>query len=136
MTTPSVQVPLAAFVRGFDGAYGRLQRALADGEASADDAFPPLFEALNWAVALVDLVRSTGAVIAIDVDDLHGLRFARARAHHQWATALETQDILLPPPVITAGGAGRRGGGATIIRPVSAKGLGLDRCGSAVSAGS
>jgi hypothetical protein len=49
--------------------------------------FFPLFEALNWSVALADNLRSVGT--PLDAPVVVGLRFVRNRVHHQWAQALE-----------------------------------------------
>jgi hypothetical protein len=88
---------------GFAEAYGRFQAAQAVGDAEA--TFRALFEALNWAHAIDDLIALTwsprgkvegygwrgdpalggGETLASVMD---GLRYARNRAHHQWAEAV------------------------------------------------
>lgn len=58
------------------------------------ERFIPLFETLNWAVAIMDkesTLREDEIVVA--------LRFARNRVHHQLAEALEPRDV--PRAVIT-----------------------------------
>jgi hypothetical protein len=118
-TFPPKRVALATFVRGFDEAYSRLTAAISTHESSPDDVFVPMFEALNWTVPLWMLAKKTGVTLKIDESDLRGLREARNRAHHQWAEALELEDITLPPaPIIAGGGSGR--GRVTYIRPTSA----------------
>jgi hypothetical protein len=88
---------------GFAYAYERFQEGQAAGDAEA--TFRALFEALNWAVAIDDLIALTwsprgkvegyawrndgalggGETLARVMD---GLRYARNRVHHQWADAL------------------------------------------------
>jgi hypothetical protein len=82
-----------------------------------DDTFLPLFEALNWAVALSDLAKKTGTAIAIPPDELLGLRFARNRVHHGWGQALEVGDVLWPQPLVMT----NRPGGSRLIGPVVVK---------------
>jgi hypothetical protein len=111
--------PLPTFVRGFDEAHARLSDAISGAEMPPDEAFLPLFEALNWSVALSRLAADQGVAIAAPEDDLQGLRFARNRVHHQWANALELVNITIPPPPIRGGGGGRRGGRVVMVRPAS-----------------
>ena len=75
-----------------------------------EPAFFALFEALNWAVALDDVIAETwrphgereGFNWRSLVDGgelLDGVRYARHRVHHQWADALrrrEGVDTILP----------------------------------------
>ncbi|WP_207084979.1 hypothetical protein [Nocardioides sp. S5] len=88
---------------------------------NASDVFLPLFEALNWAVALDDQVRAHWAPEGIPLDwswrtrvaggDLvnavrcavNAVRCARNRVHHQWADALvlrEGMSAPLTPPLV------------------------------------
>src|SRR5579864_256950 len=97
-TVPRAQVTARLLLRGFDAAYQRLRPYVTDPHSLPDDAFLPLFEALNWLVVLSDLARASGDPVPVDPDDLLGLRFARNRTHHQWAMALEAKDFALPPP--------------------------------------
>jgi hypothetical protein len=95
------RVPLATFHAGFEAAVHRFHEA----SASRDplDVFPPLFEALNWAVVIDDRIsahwkaRRHGPMTKDSSswsdgytfgDTAKGVRFARHRVHHQWADAL------------------------------------------------
>jgi hypothetical protein len=109
-------VPLATFVRGFDEAHARLSAAISKAETPADDVFLPLFEALNWAIVLAG--KSPNVSISAEEDDLQGLRFARNRAQHQWANAVELRHITSPPAPIP-GGRRRRGPTVRMTRPAS-----------------
>lgn len=99
-------VTVAMMVRGFEGAVDRLEAASGGNDESA--MFCPLFEALNWAVALDDRLGVTwvpdGESLGFDwrtrVHDaqlMAGVRFARNRVHHNWADALELRDGLAFP---------------------------------------
>jgi hypothetical protein len=93
---------------GLDEALDRLQAAVQQRDSSA--AFPPLFESLNWAVALDDRIGEHwapwGKTLATKWRDevaaaavMAGVRFARNRVHHQWADALVLNDgIPFPMP--------------------------------------
>lgn len=117
--SPTERATLPSFVRGFDEAHARLSAAISKAETPADDVFLPLFEALNWAIVLDDLARKSPNVsIAAEEDDLQGLRFARNRAQHQWANAVELRDITSPPAPIV-GGRSRRGATVRMTRPTS-----------------
>lgn len=101
-TTNADRMPFGAMARGFRGAVERFKGTspLADPVAAAI----PLFEALNWAVALDDRVREDWAPDGIDrqpgwdwvvrlsnvteAEAVRGIRFIRNRVHHQWADAL------------------------------------------------
>ena len=80
---PTSQVAITTLVRGFDEAHERLTLAISNRNTPAEDVFLPLFEALNWAVALSDLAREVGVSIAARSNDQDALRFARNRVHHQ-----------------------------------------------------
>jgi hypothetical protein len=112
---------LTTFVKGFDGAYARLRPLIGDVNVPTEEAFIPLFEALHWTVALSEVAdaQKNPALEGVKSDFL-ALRFARNRAHHQWANALETADIALPPrPIVVL--ASRRGGGVRQRGPTSAR---------------
>lgn len=89
---------LAWLVNGYRRALERFD-ATAD-QRDAEERFIPLFEALNWAVAISDY---PGSSVRVD-DTIRGLRFARNRVHHQWADAIEARDIRLPQLTRPAGG--------------------------------
>jgi hypothetical protein len=89
---------------GFTQAYERFQDAQTANDPQA--AFFALFETLNWAHAVDDLIALTwsprGQVQGYDwrtdralagsdelADIMRGLRYARNRVHHQWAAALD-----------------------------------------------
>ena len=82
-----VQIGPAEFEQGYRGACARFR------EETYGDSLPglfvPLFEALNWAVALADNLKSSGA--PLDDPVVKGLRFVRNRVHHQWVAALEVR---------------------------------------------
>jgi len=80
---------------GFEQARGRFVAALDDVEGNS--AYFALFEALNWAVSLDELVAKTSPAGwkwrdgAVDGDLVRALRYARNRVHHQWADAIRFQ---------------------------------------------
>ncbi len=94
-------VTFKMMLRGFDEALKRLLQACERRDPSG--AFPPLFESLNWAVALDDRI---GTLLGKKWQDrvpeaavMSGVRFARNRVHHQWADALLLVDgIPFPIP--------------------------------------
>jgi hypothetical protein len=113
------RVELRTFVRGFDLAHKRL-RGRVSREATPDEVFLPLFDTLNWAVALIDLARDLDKEIKADPDDLWALRLARNRSHHQWANVLTITDVLNPEGGTTRHGGTRPGSGrTTIVRPIT-----------------
>jgi hypothetical protein len=100
-------VPVMLLLDGYAQAVQRFEQA-AKG-CDAPPAFLPLFEALNWAVALDERIAAHWApegkqlgwgwrdrVEAADV--MAGVRFARNRVHHQWSDALRLDDrgFVLP----------------------------------------
>jgi hypothetical protein len=95
----SAQAPVGLMVAGYRGALDRLSNVLKNPDATADDVFIPLFEALNWA-ASIDLFLIEGGTPVQD-ELLTGVRFARNRVHHQWAKALARVDTPAPGPRIT-----------------------------------
>jgi hypothetical protein len=83
---------------GYRSAVGRYNTGRLTQDVAA--TYHPLFEALNWAVALDDQTRARwspqgkplnwGWRDKIDSGDyVRAVRFARNRVHHQWADALE-----------------------------------------------
>ena len=95
MTAPPLTASLDWLVKGYRCALARFY-ATAE-ERDPDARFIPLFEALNWAVAILDFTKDRGQ--SINDDTVRGLRLARHRVHHQWADALEARDV--PNPVVT-----------------------------------
>jgi hypothetical protein len=77
-------------VEGYRGALGRLVEAVGDPEASAEQTFIPLFEALNWAASIDMFFVANQKPIQDDL--LTAVRFARNRVHHQWGLALSRYD--------------------------------------------
>ncbi len=97
-------------IRGYASAYERFQHAQASGDP--EGTFHALFEALNWAVAIDDYIarvwsprgkvegydwRSDPALPGSLVPVMAGLRYARARVHHQWADAIYAQPGAMLP---------------------------------------
>lgn len=113
VTSPSTVAP-QTYVRGFDEAYARLRPAVNDTDTPPEHAFLPLFEALNWAAALSHLERAGQITIAVEPDDIRGIRFARDRAHHHWGNALEVGDTLFPQPLVTVANHGQ----SRLVAPV------------------
>jgi hypothetical protein len=93
-----------------DGYRRALERftASADARDKPEERFIPLFETLNWVVALMD--HPEGQHLYRD-EIVRGLRFARNRVHHQLANALEPRDV--PFPSVRT----NRRGGSRIIAP-------------------
>ena len=86
---------------GYARAVGRF-RAAAKGRDEVE-AFIPLFECLNWAVAVDDRTRVHWAPDGKPIgwawrervagaEIMQGVRFARNSVHHQWSDALELDD--------------------------------------------
>ncbi len=87
----------AAMFDGYAAATGRFHEAAKTRDATA--AFIPLFEALNWAVALDDRAAKhwtpAGKPLGFawrewvrDAEVMRGVRFVRNSVHHQWSDAL------------------------------------------------
>jgi hypothetical protein len=116
-------IPEAAQVRarlltgGYTKAYERFLAATA--VRDPDAVFFALFEALDWAHAIDDLIALTwsprGKVMGYGwrrdpaigggdqlSDIMSGLRYVRNRVHHQWADALVTDEGLTLPVVLPA----------------------------------
>lgn len=98
--TENIQT-FAAMFEGYAHATGRFHEATKTRDPTA--AFLPLFEALNWAVALDDRARKhwtpAGQPLGWewrkkvrDAEIIQGVRFARNRVHHQWSDALELDE--------------------------------------------
>lgn len=91
------EVPFETFLQGFSKACGRY---LAASDSFAHEkSFMPLFEALNWAVALDDRIGDAWekkkdklpgywAEWYANGPTAKGVRFVRNRVHHQWANAV------------------------------------------------
>jgi len=105
------------FVGGLFEAYERLGNQLRSTETPPDDVFLPLFESLNWAVAVCALAGESEIDLGVNPDDLLGLRFVRNRVHHQWENAVFVSDTV-PFPTIRQ--AGRRQSG--IVAPPVVRG--------------
>lgn len=95
----SESVSYETLLSGFSQAVDRFENARTGLEETA--TFFPLFESLNWAVALDDHVgeywQPEGERMGLDwrdkLDDegsavVQGVRFVRNRVHHQWAKAI------------------------------------------------
>jgi hypothetical protein len=92
--TPHVSISASRewLVEGYGRALSRFRAASEQEDKSALETFLPLFEALNWAVAIQDYLRERGE--PLDHHPLvRALRFARNRVHHAWAAALEVRDV-------------------------------------------
>ena len=100
MEYEGVRVKAGQLLRGYEQALHRLLRAL--NEENVEPTFFGLFEALNWAVALDDVIGETwrpagepepftwrSRVTGGELMD--GVRYARNRVHHQWADALRLE---------------------------------------------
>lgn len=101
-------VTFRVLLSGYEQAVGRFNRASRSRDAG--QVFVPLFEALNWAVALDDQARKhyapEGQSLGWDWrarvdggDAVRAVRCARNRVHHQWADALTLSDGLSAPLV-------------------------------------
>ena len=73
----SSQAPIALMVAGYRGAVDRLTTVLRNADANADDAFVPLFEALNWAASIDLFLVDVGTPVQDDL--LTGVRFLVVR---------------------------------------------------------
>jgi hypothetical protein len=115
--TVSTSASWTWLVKGFRHARARLAEAA--GQRDVEETFIPLFETLNWAVAIEYYARKRGPKIdggpKINRETLRGLRFARNRVHHQWADALEPRDVPNPSGLVTRGGRGPRIVGPPVV---------------------
>jgi hypothetical protein len=96
-------VSVAAQVLGLRSAVERLERAAAQRENPVK-AYLPLFEALNWIVAIDDRVGAIWVPEGVKLgpswrarvsggEVIVGLDWARNVVHHQWADALELDPV-------------------------------------------
>ena len=101
-------VTFRTLLAGYDAAVSRFATAARGRDAAA--TFRPLFEALNWAVALDDQTRKHWAPEGAPLDwswrarvpggdVVDAVRCARNRVHHQWADALVLYEGLAAPVV-------------------------------------
>lgn len=91
-------VSVQAQLRGYEAACGRFGYAVTGQDPVA--AYVPLFEALNWAVALDDRIKDIWAPDGMPLgwewrkragggaELFAGVRYARNSIHHHWADAL------------------------------------------------
>lgn len=96
-------VTLDVLLEGYRAAWGRF---MGQGRLAVDpaEAYMPIFEALNWAAALDGrLADETGWSWRANIEGgeiVAGFRFARHRAHHQWANVLYiSPGAMLPAPL-------------------------------------
>lgn len=84
-------------VNGYEQACQRFYNVMNTDER--DRTFPPLFEALSWAVCIDDRFQRLWEAAKTNPaewwsdgfthgDTIRGVRYARNRVHHQWADAL------------------------------------------------
>jgi hypothetical protein len=99
-------VTFRVLLRGYERAVERFGHASITRDAV--QVFAPLFEALNWAVALDDQARAHWAPEGVPLDWawrtringgelVNAVRGARNRVHHQWADALTLSEGLASP---------------------------------------
>jgi hypothetical protein len=90
-------IPPSLLVAGYEQACQRFYAVMRSEDRA--DTFPPLFEALSWAVSIDDRFQSLWAAARTNLatwwsdgfahgDTVRGVRYARNRVHHQWADAL------------------------------------------------
>lgn len=81
-------VETKVLIAGYRAAVDRFMKARQGHDPHL--AFHPLFEALNWAVAIEDQAPAElGRLKSEDRQLLVAVRYARNRIHHQWADALK-----------------------------------------------
>jgi hypothetical protein len=101
MAYEGARVRSGVLIRGYVEAAERFQTAA--GGRDPDAAFFALFEALNWAVAVDDLLgevwRPAGTREGYDwrarvpnAEVMDGVRYARNLVHHHWADAVGLED--------------------------------------------
>ena len=101
MGDPAAKLVVAPvmLLHGFTDARRRYGSAARPPSVGPEPTFKPLFEALNWCVALDDRLQAWWKVNATNRDrrwcdgfrfgeTVLGTRYARNRVHHQWADAL------------------------------------------------
>jgi hypothetical protein len=99
MGAEPVVVGWKALTEGYFGSADRLQRALLDWD-DPERTFIPLFETLNWLVAIADRLNKEEHTFNPQSEALlRGIRHARGRVHHQWAEAFELRDDVRFNPV-------------------------------------
>jgi hypothetical protein len=107
--TTSIRAEPQWFVHGYRAALDRFDATRESRDA--EERFIPLFEALNWAAAVLHpkaphrLIQSGRS--PTDDDTVLGLRLVRDRAHHQWAEAIVARDVPNPVVVTTVRGQSR-----------------------------
>jgi len=79
------------FFKGYSDASRRFAVAANKNDATADETVIPLFEALNWAVSLRDLLSNLGSPVRHRLASALG--FARDRVYHDWAAAVEVRTV-------------------------------------------
>jgi len=102
-------VPVTLLLDGYAQAVRRFEQEVKGRDARA---FLPLFEALNWAVAVDERIAEHWAPEGKDkqpgwawrtrvegADVMAGVRFARNRVHHQWSDALRLDDSGFTSPL-------------------------------------
>lgn len=95
------RVRASVLIRGYDSSLSRFNAAT--GERDPEPAFFALFEALNWAAAIDDLIgeiwRPEGPREGFDwrqrvrgSEVVDGVRYVRNLVHHHWADALRVEE--------------------------------------------
>ncbi len=90
-------IPPSLLIAGYEQACQRFYAVMHSEDRA--ETFPPLFEALSWAVSIDDRFQSLWAAARTNPakwwsegfahgDTVKGVRYARNRVHHQWADAL------------------------------------------------
>jgi len=79
------------FLKGYSDASRRFSVAANKDDATAHETVIPLFEALNWAVSLRDLLSKRESPVRHRL--VSALGFARDRVHHDWAAAVEVRTV-------------------------------------------
>lgn len=99
-------VTVEAMFNGYADALGRFDVSVKTDDPAA--TFVPLFEALNWAVALDQRIAAHFVPegkpagygwptrIGYGAEVMPGVRFARNSVHHQWSDALELRGGAFP----------------------------------------
>jgi hypothetical protein len=107
---PASAVDVRTLAKGYFDARQRLELATSENR-SPEEVFLPLFESLNWLVA-VDEQRHLSKMRGLPKDlvgALKGLRFARNSTQHQWGMALRREDVQLEQQIATSSRSGTRG---------------------------
>lgn len=85
------RVDRAILIDGLRSSLARLDAAMNTVDANVSVTFLPLFEALNWSVALLDYLRKHERRETPQGRGLRGLNFVRGRVHHQWTDAIDVR---------------------------------------------